>query len=92
MNKKLSALITISVLLLNLSCGKEQVRKISTLPPSTIDQFKEQGFAMVYGNAYPSVGKIAKDIDNQGKNNNIEIDNPFKFNLNGKTFHIFLLL
>jgi hypothetical protein len=89
MNKTFSALITVSILLLNFSCGKEQQRTINALPPSGIDQFKEQGFVMISGNAYPSVGMIAKETDSQGKNNSVELDNPLKFNLNGKFFSYF---
>lgn len=89
MNKKFSTLIAFSILLLSSSCGNEPKRTINVIPPSIIDQFKEQGFINISGNAYQSVGMIAKETNSQGKNNSVELDNPLKFNLNGKTFSYF---
>ncbi len=90
MVKKVSVFLTLGILILNSSCGKESTNKnISFLPPSIVDQFKEQGFVSISGNAYPSVGMIAKEIDSTGKNHAVELDNPFKYNLNGKTFSYF---
>lgn len=89
MLKQVTALLTVSVLLLNFSCGKDAKKTINVLPPSVVDQFKEQGIAMVSGNAYPSVGMIAREVDSQGKSDSVELDNPLKYNLNGKFFSYF---
>lgn len=89
MNKKFSSLLIIGVLLLSASCGNEPQRTINVIPPNGIDQFKEQGFINISGNAYPSVGMIAKETNSQGKNNSVELDNPLKFNINGKNFSYF---
>lgn len=90
MLKKASVFLTLGILVLNSSCGKEStIKNVSFLPPSVVDQFKEQGFVSVSGNAYPSVGMIAKETDSSGKNHAVELDNPFKYNLNDKPFSYF---